>query len=344
MQVRNICLGIIGWGYWGPKLARNLAALPHVKVTIIADLDEQRLQSWQSQHAIDTTTKPEDILRSNVDGVVIATPVSTHYQLARAALLSGKHVLVEKPLTTSVDEAEHLVELARLRGLTLMVGHTFEYSPAINTLKQLIERGDLGKMYAIEMERTSLGLFRNDIDVIWDLATHDISILLYLLGKKPTALSVQTHAHVRPHLAEVARLNLSFADDLHAHIHISWLHPCKTRKMTLLGDQRSIIYDDTDPEHPIKIYDRRAYVDKDQHIAYRVGAVDMPSIDQTEPLLLECEDFVQAIRTGRSPRASGEAGLEVVRVLAEVQAIQYQQAARAFPEPTVWQIDEDQVS
>ena len=332
MQLQDLSLGVIGWGYWGPKLARNLEALPHVRVTMIADLDEQRLQILNMRDEIYTTTRPEDVLHARVDGVVIASPVSTHYQLAREALMCGKHVLVEKPLTTSVEEAEHLVELARRNGLTLMVGHTFEYSPAINVLKWLIERGDLGRIYAIQMERMSLGLFRNDIDVIWDLATHDVSILLYILGQRPASISVQTYAHVRPHLAEIAYLDLSFTDGMHAHVYNSWLHPCKVRKMTLIGDQKSAIYDGTASSGPVKVYDRGIYVDEDQHIAYRAGSVHIPPVDKTEPLLLECEDFAQAIRTGQRPRASGEVGLEVVRVLTEAQAVRSRmEVARPYP-------------
>lgn len=321
MQVPDLCLGIIGWGYWGPKLARNLESLPHVRVTMIADLDEQRLQTLEVDHEVNTTTRPEDLLRAHLDGVVIASPVRTHYQLAREALMYGRHVLVEKPLTSSVEEAEHLVELARQRGRTLMVGHTFEYSPAVNAMKQLIERGELGRIYFITMERMNLGLFRDDIDVIWDLATHDISILLYILGKKPISIAGQTYACVRSHLAEVAYIDLSFADGLHVHIHNSWLHPCKTRKITLIGAQKSAIYDDTDPAAPVKVYDRGAYTDEDQCVKYRSGGVYSLPVDKTEPLFLECRDFVRAIRSGQPPRASGEVGLEVVRVLAEAQAI-----------------------
>ncbi len=330
--MRDIRLGMIGWGYWGPKLARNLETLPGVKVTMVADLDARRLQSLAVVRGIDVTTQAEEVLNSNVDGVIIASPVCTHYQLAREALARGKHVLVEKPLTTSVAEAEHLVELACQRGRVLMVGHTFEYSPAINELKRLIDQGDLGKIYCIQMERMNLGLVRNDIDVIWDLAPHDISILLYVLGKKPAEVHVHAHAHVQSHHAEVAHLDLTFAEELYAHIHLSWLHPRKTRKMTVIGALRSVIYDDTNSA-PIQVYDSGVYMDANQRIGYRAGAIHFPHIDETEPLRLECEDFVQAMRTGQRPRASGDVGLEVVRVLAKVQAarshsFQYPQADR----------------
>lgn len=319
MQLRDLQFGVIGWGYWGPKVARNLDSVPHASVTMIADLDARRLQSLATQPGIRTTTNSEDVFRSDVDGVVISAPVRAHYQLAREALLHGKHVLVEKPLTASVAEAEDLVRLARERGLTLMAGHTFEYSPAVNELKRLVESGDLGKIYCIEAERVNLGLFRSDINVIWDLAPHDISILLYLLGKTPERVKVQAHAHLQPRIQDVAHLDLGFADGMNAHIHVSWLHPCKIRRVTLIGDLRMVVYDDTNPSEMIKIYNKGADVDADPVVSYRYGAITIPHIDWTEPLRLECEDFANAIRTGQSPRASGEVGLEVVKVLSMVQ-------------------------
>jgi len=325
MQLRDLQFGVIGWGYWGPKVARNLDSVPHASVTMVADLDARRLQSLATQPGIRTTTKPEDVFRSDVDGVLISAPVRAHYQLAREALLHGKHVLVEKPLTPSVAEAEDLVRLARERGLTLMVGHTFEYSPAVNELKRLVESGDLGKIYCIEAERVNLGLFRSDINVIWDLAPHDISILLYLLGKTPERVKVQAHAHLQPLIQDVAHLDLGFADGMNAHIHVSWLHPCKIRRVTLIGDLRMVVYDDTNPSEMIKIYNKGADVDADPVVSYRYGAITIPHIDWTEPLRLECEDFANSIRTGQAPRASGEVGLEVVKVLSMVQDVLTQQ-------------------
>lgn len=325
MQLRDLRFGIIGWGYWGPKIARNLEALPHASVTMVADLDEKRLHSLATnQPWIRTTTNTEELFASDVDGVVIASPVRAHYQLAREALLHDKHVLVEKPLTANVEEAEKLVALAHERQRTLMVGHTFEYSPAVNELKKLIENGDLGKIYCIEAERVNLGLFRSDINVIWDLAPHDISILLYLLGKKPERIKVQAHAHVQRQIEDVAHLDLGFADGMNAHVHVSWLHPCKIRRVTIIGDLRMVVYDDTNPAEMLKIYNKGADIDADPVVSYRHGAITIPHIDWAEPLRLECEDFAQAIRTGQTPRASGEVGLEVVRVLASVQEALHQ--------------------
>lgn len=320
MQIRSIRFGVIGWGYWGPKIARNLESLSQASVSMVADMDVNRLHLLAaSQPWIRTTSRVEEVFASEVDGVVIAAPVRAHYQLAREALLHDKHVLVEKPLTASVEEAEELVRLAHERGRVLMVGHTFEYSPAVNELKKLIENGDLGRIYCIEAERVNLGLFRNDINVIWDLAPHDISILLYLLGKRPEWVKVQAHAHLQPHIQDVAHLDLGFADGMSAHIHVSWLHPCKIRRVTIIGDQRMVVYDDTNPAEMLKIYNKGADVHADPVVSYRYGAITIPHIDWMEPLRLECEDFAQAIRTGNPPRASGEVGLEVVRVLAAAQ-------------------------
>lgn len=317
MRMEELRFGVIGWGYWGPKIARNLDAIAHGALTMVADMDEYRLASLKiSQPWIKTTTSAEEVFRSEVDGVVIATPVRTHYRLAKEALLSGKHVLVEKPLTANIAEAEELVALAQEQGRILMVGHTFEYNPAVNELRKLVQSGELGKIYCIEAERVNLGLFRSDINVIWDLAPHDISILLYVLGMKPEQVKVQAHTHLQPRIHDVAHLDLGFANGTSAHIHVSWLHPCKIRRVTVIGDARMVVYDDTNPAEMIKIYNKGADVHTDPGVSYRNGEITIPYIDWIEPLHLECEDFANAIRTGAQPRAHGGVGLEVVRVLA----------------------------
>lgn len=324
----DLRFGLVGWGYWGPKIARNLDGLSQVSVTMVADLDQSRLTSIAvNQPWIKTTTDFHDILNSDVDGVVIAAPVRAHYRLAKEALLHGKHVLVEKPLTASVAEAEELVELARQRNLILMVGHTFEYSPAVNELRKLVQNGDLGKIYCIEAERVNLGLFRSDINVIWDLAPHDISILLYIFGKTPERVKVQANAHLQSHICDIAHLDLEFADQMTAHVHVSWLHPCKIRRVTVIGDARMVVYDDTNPSEMIKVYNKGADVHADPVVSYRHGAITIPHIDWVEPLRLECEDFVHSIRTGNQPRANGEVGLAVVRVLEAAQAALERQEA-----------------
>ena len=320
MRVKELRFGVIGWGYWGPKIARNLDSLSHAAVTMVADTDASRFTNLSvNQPWIQTTTLIEDIFRSDVDAIVIATPVSTHFRLAREALLHGKHVLVEKPLTASITEAEELVALAQEQQRVLMVGHTFEYNPAVNELRKLVQSGELGKIYCIEAERVNLGLFRNDINVIWDLAPHDISILLYLLNKRPERIKVQAHAHVQSNIEDVAHLDLEFANGMNAHIHVSWLHPCKIRRVTVIGDARMVVYDDTNPAEMIKVYNKGAEVHADPVVSYRYGEITIPHIDWIEPLHLECEDFANSIRTGTKPRASGEVGLAVVKVLAAAQ-------------------------
>ncbi len=233
--------------------------------------------------------------------------------------MSGKHVLVEKPLTANIAEAEELVAIAQEQGRILMVGHTFEYNPAVNELRKLVQSGELGKIYCIEAERVNLGLFRSDINVIWDLAPHDISILLYVLGMKPEQVKVQAHTHLQPHIHDIAHLDLGFANGTSAHIHVSWLHPCKIRRVTVIGDARMVVYDDTNPAEMIKIYNKGADVYADPVVSYRNGEITIPYIEWIEPLRLECEDFARAIRTGSQPRAHGGVGLEVVRILAKAQ-------------------------
>src|SRR5436853_628548 len=320
VKMKELRFGVLGWGYWGPKISRNLNTLPNAVVSMVADTDAHRLASLRiHQPGLQTTTQVTDIFRSDVDAVVIATPVRTHYHLAREALLHGKHVLVEKPLTASIAEAEELMALAQEQERTLMVGHTFEYSPAVNELRKLVQSGDLGKIYCVETERVNLGLFRSDTNVIWDLAPHDVSILLYLFGKAPEQVSVQAGAHLLSHIYDIAHLDLEFADRMTAHIHVSWLHPCKIRRVTIIGDARMVVYDDTNPAEMIKIYNKGADIHADPVVSYRFGAITIPHIDWIEPLRLECVDFAHAIRTGAQPRAHGHVGLQVVRVLAEVQ-------------------------
>jgi predicted dehydrogenase len=322
MRVKELRFGVIGWGYWGPKIARNLDTLSNGMVAMVADMDAHRLASLSiNQPWIQTTTRAEDVFRSDVDGIIIAAPVRAHYRLAKEALLHGKHVLVEKPLTANVAEAEELVFLAQEQRRILMVGHTFEYSPAVNELRKLVQSGDLGRIYCIEAERVNLGLFRSDINVIWDLAPHDISILLYILGKKPERIKVQAHAHLQSHIHDIAHLDLGFAGGMTAHVHVSWLHPNKIRRVTVIGDARMAVYDDTNPAEMLKIYNKGADIHADPVVSYRFGEITIPHIDWVEPLRVECEDFANAIATGAQPRAHGGVGLEVVRILAAAQEV-----------------------
>jgi len=326
MMLTELRFGVVGWGYWGPKIARNLDTLPHAMVTMVADPDAYRLKTLAGQPWVRTMTQAKDIFCSDVDAVVIATPARTHYQLAKDALLQGKHVLVEKPLTTNLAEAEELVALAKQMKRVLMVGHTFEYSPAVNELRKLVQSGDLGRIYCIEAERLNLGLYREDINVVWDLAPHDVSILVYLLGQKPEQITVQAHAHLKQHIYDIAHLHLVFADGITAHIHVSWLYPCKVRRITVVGSLKMAIYDDTNSAEMMKIYNKGADVHADPVVSYRYGAITIPHIDWIEPLRLECEDFAHAIRHGNQPRAHGEVGLEVVRILTMAQEALEKQA------------------
>jgi predicted dehydrogenase len=319
-MMQQLRFGLIGLGYWGPKLARNLESLPQATLEIVADLNPLSLAKARGERPwITTTSRVEDVFSSDVDAVVIATPVSTHFELARTALLHGKHVLVEKPLTASVAEAEALLEIADAQQRILMVGHTFQYSPAVSELRQLIRDGELGNIYCVEIQRLNLGLFRSDIDVIWDLAPHDASILLALLGQAPSRVRAHAYAHLHPSIYDVAHLNLEYDNGTTAHIHVSWLHPDKVRKVTVIGDKRMAIYDDTNPAEMLKIFNKGADRGVDPIVSYRHGAITIPHIEWMEPLRLECEDFAHAIRTGEQPAANGRTGLEVVKILAAAQ-------------------------
>lgn len=313
-------IAVVGVGYWGPKIVRNLNSLPQTSVTLLADLDPNQLKlAARATPGVRTTTCLDEVWAADVDGIVIATPVRTHYALAKAALLAGKHVLVEKPLTTDVAEAEELVALAQSRRLTLMVGHTFVYNPAIYQLRELALGGELGHIYEINLERLNLGLFRSDIDVIWDLAPHDVSILLYLLEQEPERVEVLARTHVRPQVYDTAHLDFQFPSGASAHAHVSWHYPTKTRRVTVIGDKRMVVCDDTNQTTTLTIYDCGADVSADPHISYRRGETYVASFEWDEPLRLECDDFTSAIRFETTPRASGAEGLRVVRILAHAQ-------------------------
>ncbi len=318
MANAQLRFGLIGWGYWGPKIAKNINRLPCATLACICDADEHRLTQVAMEYPTVSVSQSADALFASdaIDCVIIATPVKTHYKLARQALLNGKHVMVEKPLTSSVAEAEELVALAAREQLVLMVGHTFEYSPAVNALRAMVERGDLGRVFCVEAERLNLGIFREDIDVIWDLAPHDVSILNYVLGKQPTGVRASAHGHLRSAIPHNAPLDREYAVGASAHVQVSWMYPVKVRKVTLIAEDRMVIYDDTNADHPLHVYHKGADVGADPVIAYRNGEITHPELEKGEPLGLECLDFANAILNGSSPRASGAVGLAVVRILA----------------------------
>lgn len=321
-ELKTISVGVVGCGYWGPKLIRNFQSIPGSDVHIVADLRPERLEHIKGLYpTVRTTTDYRALLEAPVEAVAIATPVSTHFQMAKEALLHRKHVLVEKPLTRTSAEAEELIRLAQEQGRVLMVGHTFEYNPAVEYLKDFIAKGHLGRVYYINATRVNLGIFQKDINVIWDLAPHDISILLYVLGKKPHQVSARGAAYVQANIEDVAYVTLNFPDGVMADIRVSWLDPCKIRRITVVGSKKMVVYDDVEPTEKIRIYDKGVdappYSDtlEEFRLSYRYGDITTPAISDAEPLEIECRHFLDCIRYGRVPRSDGVVGAQVVKIL-----------------------------
>lgn len=320
-------VGIIGFGYWGPQLARNFDRLRLAKVARIADLSEERRHNAEWEHpGARVTSAADEVLNSDVDAVVIATPIRTHFALAMAALEQGKHVFVEKPLTHSAATGRALIEAARGCGRVLMVGHTFMYNPAVEELRRLVQSDGLGRVYYVEAVRANLGLFQNDINVIWDLAPHDLSILDYVLGAPPLRVSAHGGAYVQPDIHDVAHVTLYYPHGVLAHIHASWLSPSKIRRFTIVGDRQMVVYDDVEATEKIRVFNRG--IDRPAHtstfgefqLSYRYGDIVSPHIHWSEPLALECRHFVEAILEGKAPRSDGYNGLRIVRILEAIEA------------------------
>jgi predicted dehydrogenase len=317
-------IGVVGLGYWGPNWVRNLYQLRQSRRVVACDLDAKRRDHVRGLYAgVEGCNKIDDLLEDReIDGVVIATPVSTHYPLARMALLAGKSVLVEKPLAMSSAQASDLVRIARDQGRVLMVGHTFEYSAPVLKMRDIIESGELGEMFYVSSIRANLGLIQHDVNVAWDLATHDISIILMLMGGRiPEAVSCQGQSHYKRGIEDVAMLSLHFPRNVIAFIHVSWLDPNKIRRTTIVGSKKMLVYDDLALQEKIRIYDKGVdvapYYDTfgEFQFSYRYGNVMIPRIDEVEPLKVECEHFVDCIRDGETPRTDGLSGLRVVSVL-----------------------------
>jgi predicted dehydrogenase len=295
--------------------------VPGFELCCVCDADPERLRPVAARHpSARATTNVDDILGDPaIDAVYLATPVSTHYALARSALEQGKHVLIEKPLATRVDQAHELADLAAARGLTLMVGHTFVFSPPVRKIKELIDAGSIGPIYYVETTRVNLGLFQKDVSVLWDLGPHDLSILMYWLGEVPLQVSARGRSYLGEALEDVAFLTLEFPSGILAQLQISWLAPSKLRRTSIVGRQRMIVYDDLEPVEKVKIFDRG--VDRQPasfgefQLTYRSGDILSPRLDTTEPLYLECAHFLECIRTGRVPDASPRSGVDVVRVI-----------------------------
>jgi predicted dehydrogenase len=318
-----IDIGVVGCGYWGPNLVRNFRSLPECRMKTMCDLSEDRLQHLRSLYPeVQGHSNFEHLLNGdNLQAIVVATAVRLHYPMAKASLLAGKHTFVEKPLASSSAECEELIALAQKQGLVLMVGHTFLYSAAVQKIKQIVDDGEIGDIRYISARRLNLGLFQKDINVAWDLAPHDISIILHIMQEKPQSINCRGAAHVTPGIEDVTSMSLHFAKEKSALIHSSWLDPRKVRDMTIVGSKRMIVYDDVALHDKIKIFDIRVerppHYDTfaEFHYAYHYGDMYSPYIKQDEPLKTECQHFLDCIRQGTTPLTSGAAGLAVVKIL-----------------------------
>jgi predicted dehydrogenase len=320
--MQTIEVGVIGCGYWGPNLIRNLVEMPEAKLVAVTDLRSDRLAHISARYpGVRVTDDYWDLFSMSLDAVVVATPPSTHFRIARDCLEHGLNLLVEKPLTLNSRDAVELIQIAESRNLILMVGHTFEYNAAVRALKELIDSGELGQIHYIDAVRVSLGLFQPQLNVIWDLAPHDISILLYLLDSDPVLINAQGADCIFKGKPDIAYLNLDFADLTLAHVRISWLDPCKVRRITVVGSKKMVVYDDVENLEKIKIYDKGVealpYTDTfaDFQCSYRYGNVVIPNIPFVEPLRVECQHFVKCIVNGTKPQSCGRTGLKVVHVL-----------------------------
>jgi predicted dehydrogenase len=319
-------IGVAGLGYWGPNLVRNLHDLEGATVDYICDLQSELVESVGRRYpAVTGTTSFETMISDpQLDAVVIATPVSSHYALAKAALEAGKHVLVEKPLATSVEEGAHLIDLSERHGLVLMSGHTFLYSPAVLKIKGLIDAGELGDVYFVSTSRVNLGLHQPDVSVVWDLAPHDLSILFFWLEESPSRASAMSRGCILRDTPDIAFINLDYASGLLAHVELGWLAPSKLRRTAIVGSRKMVVYDDTSSE-PVRLFDSGVVLPEptsfgEYRLTYRSGDIVSPQIDPSEPLHAELLDFCDAIRTGSEPRSTARLGLEIVRVLEAVDA------------------------
>lgn len=327
-------VAVVGLGYWGPNLVRNLYEVEDADPALVCDLRPEALETIKRRYpSVRTTTRFEDVLADpEIEAVAIATPVSSHFELAARTLESGKHVFVEKPLTASSDEALELIELAEELGLVLMPGHTFLYSPPVNRIRSMISGGDLGEIYFISTSRVNLGLHQPDVSVAWDLGPHDFSILRYWLDETPTHASALSRGCVIPSIPDVAFIDLEFPSGTVAHVELSWLAPSKLRRTTIVGSEKMIVYDDTSNE-PVRVFDsgvmlRDPETFGEYKLTYRTGDIVSPHLEVAEPLKLELQDFVSAIRTGSTPRSSSALGLEVVRMIEAVDASLEQNGAK----------------
>jgi len=319
-----IKVGVVGCGYWGPNLIRNFVSYPETELVWVCDLNENSLKSvLRPYQSVKGTTDLNDILYDkDIDAVAIATPVFTHYDIAKKSLKNGKHVLVEKPLASNLAEGEELVELAKNNKLQLMCDHTYCYTGAVRKIKDIIKSGDLGKVLYFDSVRINLGLFQEDVNVVWDLAPHDLSIIDHIIDEKPDHVSVHGMSHAGNGLENIAYISLGFNSQFIAHIHVNWLSPVKVRKTMIAGSEKMLVWDDLDQAEIIKIYDKGIDTKISERekkrqllISYRSGDMCAPRIDQTEALFLMVKEFADCITENRPAQTDGEAGLQVLRIL-----------------------------
>jgi predicted dehydrogenase len=320
---KQISVGIVGCGYWGPLLVRNFVNSPNCTMLAVCDANEARLKHVRGLYPSVTyvTDYNKFFSEFDLDAIVIATPVKSHYPLAKASLLAGKHTFIEKPMAASSAECEELISLAESKGVTLLVDHTFLYSAAVRKIIDIVEAGDIGDIRYINSRRLNLGLFQKDINVAWDLAPHDISIILHVLGEFPVSVNCQGNAHVTAHVEDVTNMSLMFRHKRFATIQSSWLEPRKVREMTIVGSRRMIVYDDLQTHEKIKVYDVR--VERPPHYdtfaqfqySYHYGDSYIPHLQQEEPLKAVCQHFLECIENGTAPITGGRAGFELVKIL-----------------------------
>lgn len=318
-------IGIVGLGYWGPNLARNVATNPRTELTALCDADPARLETLGAQYPAPARyTSVEAMLRHpDLDLVAIATPLASHYDLAKASLLADKHVLLEKPFTATSEQGEELVDLAEARGLYLVADHVFVYSPAVRKLAELVNSGELGNLLFIDSVRINLGLFQHDVNVLWDLGPHDLSIVDYLIGRPPINVVAVGASHAGNGLKNVAYLHLDYGDQLLVSVHVNWLSPVKVRHFMIGGSRKSVLYNDLDPSERVKVYDRGIDVDVDEDpdgrreilVSYRSGDVVAPRLDRVEPLNKLIDHLADCVEYGVTPVSSAEQGLRVIRTL-----------------------------
>jgi predicted dehydrogenase len=315
-------VGVIGYGYWGPNLARNFYELPSADLVAVADLNQERLKQVQLKYPhVIAKHDYRELFDLNLDAVIVSTPPASHYKITKECLEHNLHVLVEKPITLKSEDGQKLIELADARGLTLMVGHTFRYNSAVHEMRKFIKNNDLGDVYYIDTARLNLGLFNRDSNVVWDLAPHDISILLYLLNERPISVSAQGMPCVTPGVYDVAYINLIFPNNITAYVHVSWLDPCKVRRVTIVGSKKMAVFNDMEIEGKIKVYDKGvdapAYTNgfSEFQYSYRHGDIVIPNVKYVEPLREECQDFINSIVNRTEPNSSARSGLNVIKII-----------------------------